>query len=179
MEIKPRLSRGVLPALQALAVEAVVAQCGQDPVHRLVHPLQAHGALGQLCQVHHGQAGPLQAPSTEKVLSTFPSPAINSSIPSLLAPGFKTVTRERCEATQCLGIYCKDKKVIPNIKGPQPGLSEGAAPATSPTVLCGFPKLQPKGALGHKVHGVTTQTLPRTTGMGKGVGHDALRYFCC
>lgn len=94
MEIKARLSRGVLPALQALAVEAVVAQRGEDPVHRLIHPLQAHGALGQLCQVHHGQAGPLQAPSTEKVLSTFPSPAINCSFPSLLAPGLRTVSQE-------------------------------------------------------------------------------------
>lgn len=86
VEIKPRLSRGVLPALQALAVEAVVAQRGEDPVHRLVHPLQAHGALGQLCQVHHGQAGPLQAPGTEKLLSTFPSPAVKSNFPSLPAP---------------------------------------------------------------------------------------------
>lgn len=73
MEIKARLSRGVLPALQALAVEAVVAQSGEDPVHRLIHPLQAHRALGQLCQVHHRQAGPLQAPSTQKLLSTFPA----------------------------------------------------------------------------------------------------------
>lgn len=86
MEIKPRLSRGVLPALQALAVEAVVAQRGEDPVHRLVHPLQAHGALGQLCQVHHRQTGPLQAPGTEKLLSTFPSPAVKSNFPSLPAP---------------------------------------------------------------------------------------------
>lgn len=114
VEIKARLSRGVLPALQALAVEAVVAQRGEDPVHRLIHPLQAHSALGQLCQVHHRQAGPLQAPSREKLLSTFPSPAINSNFPSVLAPGLKMTTQECCEATQCLEIHCKGKKVILN-----------------------------------------------------------------
>lgn len=59
MEIKKSLLRGVLPALQTLAVEAVVAQRGEDPVHGLVHPLQAHRALRELCQVHHRQTGSL------------------------------------------------------------------------------------------------------------------------
>ena len=38
--------RGVAPLGQAGAVEAVVAQDGQDTVHRLVHSLQANGADG-------------------------------------------------------------------------------------------------------------------------------------
>lgn len=46
-------SRGILPAPQALAVEAVVTQSGEDTVHRLVHTLQTHRALRQLCEVHH------------------------------------------------------------------------------------------------------------------------------
>lgn len=40
-------------------MEAVVAEGGEDAVHRLVHPLQAHGALGQLGQLHHRKAGSL------------------------------------------------------------------------------------------------------------------------
>lgn len=149
MEINARLSRGVLPALQALAVEAVVAQRGEDPVHRLIHPLQAHGALGQLCQVHHGQAGPLQAPSREKLLSTFSAPALKSNFSSLLAPRQGNTVRLHTGWE----FITKGSQTF---KGSQPGLSEGAAPATSPTVLCEFPKLQPKAGLGHKIHGVTT-----------------------
>lgn len=60
MEIKRSLLRGVLPPLQTLAMKAVVAQCGEDPVHGLIHPLQTHCALWELCQIHHRQAGPLQ-----------------------------------------------------------------------------------------------------------------------
>lgn len=52
-------SRGIFPALQALAVEAVVAEGGEDAVDRLVHPLQADGALRQLSEIHHRQTGSL------------------------------------------------------------------------------------------------------------------------
>lgn len=52
-------SRGVFPPLETLAVEAVVAQSGEDAINRLIHPLQAHGALWQLGQLHHWQTGPL------------------------------------------------------------------------------------------------------------------------
>lgn len=44
-------------------MEAVVAEGGEDAIHRLVHPLQTHSALGQLRQVHHGEAGALQETS--------------------------------------------------------------------------------------------------------------------
>lgn len=52
-------SRGVFPPLETLAVKAMVAEGGEDAVDRLVHPLQAHGALRQLGQLHHWQAGSL------------------------------------------------------------------------------------------------------------------------
>lgn len=57
---KKSLLRGVLPPLQTLAVKAVVTQRGEDPIHGLVHPLQAHRAFWQLGQIHHGQAGALR-----------------------------------------------------------------------------------------------------------------------
>lgn len=41
-------------------MEAVVAESGEDAVDRLVHPLQAHGALWQLGQLHHRQTGSLR-----------------------------------------------------------------------------------------------------------------------
>lgn len=41
-------------------MEAVVAESGEDAVHRLVHSLQAHGALWQLGQLHHRQTGTLR-----------------------------------------------------------------------------------------------------------------------
>lgn len=53
-------SRRVIPALQTLAVEAVVAQRGEDAIHRLIHALQTHRALGELGQVHHREAGTLE-----------------------------------------------------------------------------------------------------------------------
>lgn len=53
-------SRSVFPPLETLAVKAVVAEGGEDAVDRLVHPLQAHGALWQLGQLHHRQAGSLR-----------------------------------------------------------------------------------------------------------------------
>lgn len=53
-------SRGVFPPLETLAVKAVVAESGEDAIHRLVHPLQAHGALGQLGQLHHRKTGSLR-----------------------------------------------------------------------------------------------------------------------
>ena len=40
-------------------MEAVVAEGGEDAVDRLVHPLQADGALRQLSEIHHRQTGPL------------------------------------------------------------------------------------------------------------------------
>lgn len=52
--------RGVFPPLETLAVETVVAESGEDAVDGLVHPLQAHGALWQLGQLHHRQAGSLR-----------------------------------------------------------------------------------------------------------------------
>lgn len=52
--------RCVVPALQTLAVEAVVTQRGENAIHRLVHALQTHCALGELGQVHHGEAGALE-----------------------------------------------------------------------------------------------------------------------
>lgn len=53
-------SRCVFPPLETLAVKAVVAESGEDAIHRFVHPLQAHGALWQLGQVHHWQTGSLR-----------------------------------------------------------------------------------------------------------------------
>ena len=53
-------SRGVFPPLETLAVEAVVAESSEDAVNWLVHPLQAHGALWQLGQLHHRQTGSLR-----------------------------------------------------------------------------------------------------------------------
>lgn len=53
-------SRCVFPPLETLAVKAVVAESGEDAINRLVHPLQAHGALRQLGQLHHWQTGSLK-----------------------------------------------------------------------------------------------------------------------
>lgn len=57
MTVPAHRTRGVIPPLQTLTVEAVVAQSGEDAIHRLVHSLQTHSALGELCQVHHREAG--------------------------------------------------------------------------------------------------------------------------
>lgn len=55
-----RNSRGVFPPLETLAVKAVVAESGEYAIDRLVHSLQAHGALWQLGQVHHRKTGSLR-----------------------------------------------------------------------------------------------------------------------
>lgn len=46
-------SRDIIPALETLTVKAVIAESGEDAIDGLVHPLQAHGALWQLCEFHH------------------------------------------------------------------------------------------------------------------------------
>lgn len=72
MEIKKSLLRGVLPPLQTLAMKAVVTQRGKDPIHRFIHPLQAHCALWELCQIHHRQAGPLQKKQQRQIAQYLP-----------------------------------------------------------------------------------------------------------
>lgn len=67
-------SRRVVPALQTLAVEAVVTQRGEDAIYGLIHALQTHRALGELGQVHHREAGALQR--TPHVSLTLHSPAV-------------------------------------------------------------------------------------------------------
>lgn len=59
-------SRGIFPPLETLAVKAVVAESGEDAVNGLVHPLQAHGALWQLGQLHHRQTGSLRGGRGER-----------------------------------------------------------------------------------------------------------------
>lgn len=58
--------RGIFPALETLAVKAVVAQSGEDAINRLVHSLQAHSALGQLSQLHHWKTGSLRRRSRKE-----------------------------------------------------------------------------------------------------------------
>lgn len=41
-------------------MKAVVTESSEDAINRLVHPLQAHGALWQLSQLHHRQTGSLR-----------------------------------------------------------------------------------------------------------------------